>query len=125
MSASSNWMRWLGRYQSDLLNSLLSPCLGKSHRSRFRLDADRLKLPQEERTPRRWPGDQLAATTRANAPDLHQGEINMTSRGASRTALRSEMSGRGRAIGFPVLALTGLGAAISIGAPAFELLAFS
>lgn len=62
---------------------------------------------------------------RANASDLHQGEVNMTDRVARRTALRSEMLGWGRAVGFAALALAALGAAISIGAPALELLAFN
>jgi len=62
---------------------------------------------------------------RANASELHQGEINMSDRIARRTTLRSEMLGWGRAIGFAALALALLGAAISIGAPALELLAFN
>lgn len=49
----------------------------------------------------------------------------MTDRVARLTALRSEMLGWGRAIGFAALALAALGAAISIGAPALELLAFN
>lgn len=49
----------------------------------------------------------------------------MTDRIARRTALRSEIFAWSRAVGFAVLALAALGAAISIGAPALELLAFN
>ena len=52
-------------------------------------------------------------------------EVRMTHRPARYTALRSEIYSWSRAVGFALLALAAIGAAISIGAPALELLAFN
>jgi hypothetical protein len=61
---------------------------------------------------------------RANAPPIH-GEWNMPDRAARRVALRHELISWGRSVGFAVLALAVLGAAISMGGPAMELLALN